>query len=65
MYFIIAVYEQKKLLQEDAITMEEDKNFEDLLIETLGYITEQKITLKFYNPVTNNWASIRDLKYTN
>ncbi|PYY20207.1 MAG: hypothetical protein DMG62_23830 [Acidobacteria bacterium] len=61
MYFIVAVYKQNKLLLEDAITMEEDNSFEDLLIETLGYITEEKVTLKFFNTLTNHWAGIRDL----
>lgn len=61
MYFIVAVYEQHKLLLEDAITMEEDNNFEDLLTKTLGYITERNVTLKFFNPLTNHWAGIRDL----
>ena len=54
MYFIVAVYKQNKLLLEDAITMEEDNNFEDLLIETLEYITEEKGILKFFNPLTNH-----------
>ena len=42
--------------------MEENNNFEDLLIKTLGYITEEKVTLKFFNTLTNYWAGIRDLK---
>ena len=49
MYFIVAVYKQNKLLLEDAITTEEDNNFEDLLIETLG----ENVTLKFFNLLTN------------
>ena len=61
MYFIVAVYKQNKLLLEDAITMEEDNNFEDLLIETLEYITEEKGILKFFNPLTNYWTGIRNL----
>jgi len=32
-----------------------------LLIKTLEYITEEKVTLKFFNPLTNHWADIRDL----
>ena len=34
----------------------EENNFEDLLIETLEYITEEKVTLKFFNSLTNHWA---------
>ena len=34
--------------------MEENNNFEDLLIKTLGYITKEKVTLKFFNPLTNH-----------
>ena len=64
MYFIVAVYKQNKLLLEDAITMEEDNSFEDLLIETLGYITEEKVTLKFFNTLTNHWAGIRSFANT-
>jgi len=55
MYFIVAIYEQNRLLQEDAIDIKENKNFEDLLSEIWGYrVDDQKISVQFYNPIMNH-----------
>ena len=45
---------------EDAIIIEEDNNFEDLLFEAIGYSTEKMVTTKFYNPLTKNWTNVRN-----
>jgi hypothetical protein len=60
MHFIVGVYDKNKLVLEDAITIDEDNNFEDLLFETIGYSTEKMAIAKFYNPLTKNWTNVRN-----
>ena len=39
MWFIVAIYKEKKLLCENAVQMEPTQTFDDLLYEVLGYLT--------------------------
>src|SRR6266498_1916881 len=60
MWFIVAVYKEKKLLSEDAVEMESTETFGDLLFEVLGYdIFDQPIVVQFYNELTKNWPTIK------
>jgi len=48
MWFIVAVYRETKLLNEDALEMESTETFGDLLFEVLGYdIFDQPIIGQF------------------
>ena len=40
MWFIVALYKDKKLLNENAVEMEASDTFGDLLFEALGYISQ-------------------------
>ncbi|GBB87231.1 hypothetical protein RclHR1_13680004 [Rhizophagus clarus] len=60
MWFIAAVYKEKKLLSEDAVKMESTETFGDLLFEILGYdIFDQPIVIQFYNELTKNWTNVK------
>ncbi|GES81793.1 hypothetical protein GLOIN_2v1482475 [Rhizophagus clarus] len=60
MWFIVAVYKEKKLLSEDAVEMESTETFGDLLFEILGYdIFDQPIVIQFYNELTKNWTNVK------
>ncbi|GBB94021.1 hypothetical protein RclHR1_22760001 [Rhizophagus clarus] len=60
MWFIAAVYKEKKLLSEDAVEMESTETFSDLLFEILGYdIFDQPIVIQFYNELTKNWTNVK------
>ena len=59
MHFIVAVYDQNKLILEDAIELEINKSFDDLLIETLDFVTDRRVTVKFYNTLTKNWTRVK------
>ena len=60
MWFIVAVYKEKKLLSEDAVEMESTQTFDDLLFEVLGYdIFDQPVTVQFYNELTKNWTNVK------
>src|SRR5271154_3301596 len=61
MWFIVAVYKEKKLLNENAIEMETSLHtFNDLLLEVLGYdIFDQPVIVQIYNELTKNWAIVK------
>ena len=60
MWFIVAVYKEMKLLNEDAVEMESTETFNDLLFEVLGYdIFDQPIVVQFYNELTKNWTNVK------
>ncbi len=60
MWFIVAIYKEKKLLSEDAVEMEITQTFDDLLFEALGYnIFDQPVVVQFYNELTKNWAGVK------
>jgi hypothetical protein len=60
MWFIVAVYKEKKLLNEDAVEVESTRTFGDLLFEVLGYdIFDQPIVVQFYNELTKNWTNVK------
>ncbi|UZO23562.1 uncharacterized protein OCT59_015896 [Rhizophagus irregularis] len=60
MWFIVAVYKETKLLNEDAVEMESTETFSDLLFEVLGYdIFDQPIVVQFYNELTKNWTNVK------
>ena len=60
MWFIVAVYKETKLLNEDAVEIESTETFGDLLYEVLGYdIFDQPIVVQFYNELTKNWTNIK------
>jgi len=60
MWFIVALYKEKKLLSENAIEMEASDTFGDLLYEALGYdIFDQPVIVQFYNELTKNWAGVK------
>ena len=53
MWFIVAVYKEAKLLNEDAVELESTETFGDLLFEVLGYdIFDQPVIVQFYNELT-------------
>ena len=60
MWFIVAVYKEKKLLNEDAVELEPTQTFNDLLFEVLDYdIFDQPVVVQFYNELTKNWAGVK------
>jgi hypothetical protein len=60
MWFIVAIYKEKKLLNEDAVEVESKETFGDLLFEVLGYsIFDQPIVVQFYNELTKNWTNVK------
>ena len=57
MWFIVAIYKEKKLLCENAVQMEPTQTFDDLLYEVLGYdLFDQPVVVQFYNELTKNWT---------
>ena len=60
MWFIVALYKDKKLLSENAVEMEASNTFGDLLFEVLEYdVFDQPVNVQFYNELTKNWASVK------
>ena len=60
MWFIVALYKDKKLLSENAVEMEASDTFGDLFFEALGYYAfDQPVNVQFYNELTKNWASVK------
>ena len=60
MWFIVAVYKEKKLLNENTIEMEPTRTFDDLLFEALDYdVFDQPVIVQFYNKLTKNWAGVK------
>ena len=61
MWFIVAVYKEAKLLNEDAVELDSTETFADLLFEVLGYdIFDQPIIVQFYNELTKNWTNVKN-----
>ena len=52
MWFIVAIYKEKKLLCENAVQMESTQTFDDLLYEVL-------VVVQFYNELTKNWTVVK------
>src|ERR1041384_1613650 len=60
MWFIVAIYKEKKLLCENAVQMEPTQTFDDLLYEVLGYdLFDQPVVVQFYNELTKNWTVVK------